>query len=571
MLGLYLRLSIEDEESNSIDNQLREGKEFAKKEPFEIYNEGQGVSGRNEIKDRPELDRLLKDISTGKITAVWMRNQNRLERNSMTFHVFASLVKKQGTKVVFGDKVMDWNDPSNFLQSSILTAINSYQAELQSYQTKKSLRDNARDGKSFGITPYGYQTDDKGYFEIKEDESAIVKKIYSLSLSGMGTRSIAQQLNDENIPTRYNTIKEGTITVKNKYTGKMSTRDKSDVKWAGGTVRGIIVNTIYKGSRNWNDETFALPQLQIVDQHYWQKVQDNLKRNSNNTGKSVEHKYLLKGLLECFECGRNYYGRTRVNKKDNYYMCSSKRYKNRSCNNRSINIDVLESFIWQSLFESDTLYQKMVRTFNDGGTDQRKKELSKLIASHQKQLDNLENERKRMVQAVVKGVLKDNEVNDERKRITRAENDFSERLKKDEGELYELKNETRILEDIETDWGYLKWVDEEMREHLKRIKKKRIRDKAFNPSFNEKQRILTKYIQRITIEFDADVKIYIINVSYNLPIPDESYLMDFNYLEAFNVNLRQFVLWNKQLSRSFRPEKYFETQDQLINYFPVTV
>ncbi len=136
MLGLYLRLSIEDEESNSIDNQLREGKEFAKKEPFEIYDEGQGVSGRNEIKDRPELDRLLKDISTGKITAVWMRNQNRLERNSMTFHVFASLVKKQGTKVVFGDKVMDWNDPSNFLQSSILTAINSYQAELQSYQTK---------------------------------------------------------------------------------------------------------------------------------------------------------------------------------------------------------------------------------------------------------------------------------------------------------------------------------------------------------------------------------------------------------------------------------------------------
>jgi site-specific DNA recombinase len=58
MLGIYTRLSKQDEESNSINNQLREGKQFAADfhySDIKIYNEGEGVSGGLDIVDRPKL------------------------------------------------------------------------------------------------------------------------------------------------------------------------------------------------------------------------------------------------------------------------------------------------------------------------------------------------------------------------------------------------------------------------------------------------------------------------------------------------------------------------------------
>ena len=97
MLAIYTRLSKEDIDSTSINNQLREGRSFAKDKGFkdiELYNEGEGVSGGAEIKDRPQLFKLLQDFRIDKIKAVWFRNQNRLERNSNTWHIFITDAKK---------------------------------------------------------------------------------------------------------------------------------------------------------------------------------------------------------------------------------------------------------------------------------------------------------------------------------------------------------------------------------------------------------------------------------------------------------------------------------------------
>lgn len=591
MLAIYTRLSREDEESNSIENQIREGKAYATKSrtAYEIYNEGEGISGRSDIGDRPELDRLMRDISIGKITSVWFRNQNRLERNSNTFHVFSSLAKKKGLTVVFGDKVMEWDDPTNFLQSSILTAINSYQAELQSHQTKKALLDNARDGKAFGNTPYGYSTDSNGYLQINEKEAEVVKRIYSLSLDGKGTRSIAEILNEGNVATRYNGL-EGSIRLKHKDTGKVTIKDKKSIGWAGNTIRGVIVNKLYKGIRIWNghnthwakkqlnkgktlapEKVIELPHLKIVAPRYWQKVNDNLQNNLNNRGKSVEHKYMLKGLLECSQCGRNYYGRTRQNKKDNYYMCSSKRFKNEKCGNRSINIDVLEGFIWNTMFEGDLLYDKMVNTFKDGKTEKRRGELEKVIASHERHLEGLAKERRRMVQMVVKGVLKEDEVGGERLRITRAENDVTQKLDRDSEELYNLQDQKRILEDVANDWSWLEnnpllEADAELKASVQQLFKKTRRKEEFKPPFNEKRRILKKYLKRVFINFDYEYRVFTITVKYNIPLEDEVYVMDSNYIAAFNVNGVQMVDWHNENSRHFTIDKEMET-DNLLKYY----
>ncbi|MFS4469140.1 recombinase family protein [Maribacter sp. 2210JD10-5] len=578
MIGIYIRLSQEDEESNSIENQLFEGKKFAidKKEPFLVYNEGQGVSGANLIQDRPVFQNLLKDIKEGKVTTVWARNQNRISRSRMVFAEFLNVVNEHSVNVYFNDIKYDLDDPTAKLILGIFNEFNSYQVELQSQQTKKALLNNAKEGKAFGITPYGYDNVD-GYLHINDEEAEVVKRIYDLSLNGTGTRSIAEILNDEEIPTRYNKIGEGTLTFVHKDTGKKTTKKKSDIRWAGNTIRNIITNTIFKGERLWKGETIELPSLKILEPHYWQKVNDNLVNNYNTKGKKVDHKYMLKGVLECFECGRNYYGRTRQNKKDNYYMCSSKRYKHETCTNRSINIDVLESFIWESLFEGDGMYEKMVQTYKEGGTEKRRNELAKLIEKNKKKLEALDGERKRMINALVKGLISEGDFKDEKTRIIRTENDLKEHLKKDREEYATLDEENKVLEDIAFDWGFLnkesydslmKPGKEKLRAELKEHITLKRRKRKFNPPWNEKKRIIKKYIKRILIEHDNDNKLYILTVKYNLPIQDETYLIDNWYLYGYDHNKKKMTKWLWEgNTRKFTASYIMQTNKRLKEYF----
>ena len=229
MLAIYTRLSKEDEESNSIENQTREGKAFAKANGFheyELYNEGEGISGVAEIEDRPELMRLLSDMRNEKVTAVWFRHQNRLERNSATFAVFKSVARKKNVRIFFNSKELDLYDVMENAQTSFMSIVGEINVALQGIQTKKSLLDNVKEGKAWSIIPYGYKTIE-GYLVINELEAKVVKRIYKESLEGIGTDRIAKRLNKDNIPTR------------------------KGADWRGRTVQGIIKSTLYKGLREW--------------------------------------------------------------------------------------------------------------------------------------------------------------------------------------------------------------------------------------------------------------------------------------------------------------------------------
>ena len=340
MLAIYTRLSREDSESSSIENQLREGKSFAKDNSFndiKIYNEGEGVSGGADIKDRPKLFKLLQDINNDEVSAVWFRNQNRLERSSNTWHIFTTEAKKHNVEIYFNDKLFDFENPQDNLFGTITSALNQYQKDLQSAQTKRTLKDNAREGRVWSVVAYGYKSDN-GFLAIDETEAEIVKEIYNLSLSGMGSRTIANRLNERGVPTRKNKM------------------------FRPHTVQSVIKNPLYKGKRIFSGEVFKSPA--IVNSEYWQKVNDNLENNRTHSGKKVEYKYLLKGLLKCSKCGRNYYGRKRSNKRDNFYMCSSKRFSDLNCSSRGINIDILDSLIWHTVIKEGKLKEHIIEQHN---------------------------------------------------------------------------------------------------------------------------------------------------------------------------------------------------------------
>ena len=492
MLAIYTRLSKEDKVSTSIVNQTREGKEFALKNnlKYTIYNEGEGISGGADIKDRPQLNRLLLDIRNGDIKAIWFRNQNRLERNSATYVIFISEAKKYNVDVYFNDKLHNFDNPSDNLLGNITSAVNQYQRDLQASQTKRTLKDNVRDGKVWSVVAYGYKSDN-GYLAIDKEEAIVVRDIFKMSLSGKGTDSIANDLNDKGVSSRK---------------GKL---------FRGKTIQGMIKNTIYKGKRLYSNEYYDCPN--IIEPHLWQKVNDNLKNNRNNSGKKVDHKYLLKGLLKCGECGRNYYGRKRLSGKDNSYICSSKRYKELTCCNKGILIPFLDELIWSQLF-SKKLFLKAYQDFianndNDLIVSRIKKEnniIEKTISSNKnkinKLLDNfIDNEN-----------TNESIINQVKSKINSIENENTS--------LKEIRNNN--LEDLKQ---FEKAGDTSIEEILNR--------NYSNPSFNVKKEVINSIVNNITITFDKSEGVYFIEITPKIKgMETIVYIAPFSKKYAIEIN-----------------------------------
>lgn len=500
-LGIYCRISrTKDGNDLSIPDQKQRGIKKAKELglPYELYID-EGISGTSDkIEDRPEFERFISDISNGTLTAVYAYDQSRFERNPQVRYLINDIFKKHNISYYTElDGMVDLNDPQAEFFGDLLSVINKYHVTLTKIKVKSALKTRIESGKSHSIIPYGFRKDEKGSLMIDEEEATIVKKIYDLSLSGMGTRSIADYLNENNIPTRYSKTYSGTKKIKNKYTGAIRTIDKKDIKWAGNTVRGIIKNTLYKGERFYSGEIYKIDE--IINSTKWEKVQNNLESNRNNSGKKVNHQYLLKGLLRCGKCGRNMYGRSRVSKHDNFYVCSSKRIKGENCGNRSINIDKIEAFIWDRFFKGDDFINRIRKEFSHDDT--KLDELKNQIETCKHKLSTFENEKNRAIELVVKGTLSEKDVKSVLNKTNKAIDETKAILLEHSHRLHSIENNTKIIE---------KYSDEFI--HF-----------TTHTTFQQKKKIINDFIENIEVIFDDFLGSYEITVHFKVAIDQETY------------------------------------------------
>jgi len=513
MLAIYTRLSKEDEASNSIKNQLNEGKSFAESNllEYKIYNEGEGISGGASVIDRPKLKQLIQDINQGSINKVWFRNQNRLERHQITFHFFVDIVRKKKIEVYFGDKLADYSDASTYLQGSILSSINTYQRELQSQQTKTSLHNNVAQGKVQGMIPYGYSKGADSMLTINENEAEVIRKIFELSLNGLGLEKIRDRLNELEIPTRYNSYGKGSTRNVNKYSGFIRNIKKKDVKWSHSSISSIIKNKIYKGVRLYGGVEYKSPV--IIEPAHWDSVNKNLKANRLNSGKSTAHKYLLKGLLRCDRCHRNYYGKTRINGNYNYYVCSSQRYREIRCGNSSISLEVLDELIWTKFIGDGRLLKVISKYIEDNNNTEIVDALKENLKALKTLLNTVKTSVSKLIDLAVKGVLSDDDIKSKMSQFNQEKADL----------------ELKILNAEET----LKMsasLEDNADSYLAELRTSR------ELNFNSKQAILKKYIKDISIETSGDY--FLISISFNVESIDRvEYVLFKHYKYAHSFPL----------------------------------
>ncbi|MFV8376010.1 recombinase family protein [Flavobacterium sp. LB1P71] len=495
-LGIYCRISrIKDGNDLSIADQQQKG--MAKADelgiPYELYID-EGLSGASEsISDRPEFERFIGDVANNTLSHVFAYDQSRFERNPQIRFVINNLFKKHNvTYITQMNGLVDLHDPQSEFFGDLLSVINKFHVTTTKIKVKSALRLRVKEGKTRGILPYGYTKDDNDFMIVDETEAVIVRRIYQMSLEGIGTRTISETLNNEGVPTRYNTMGSGTVSVKNKYTGIVSTRKKKDVKWAPNTITNIIKNTIYKGDRLYSGIITKLPAIFATE--YWDKVNYHLPLNRNNTGKKVEYRYLLKGLIRCGVCGRNMYGRKREEKHDNHYMCSSKRIKGENCGNRSINIDRIEYFIWQNLFYECGLRDKIKKEFHFD--DKEINRLSNNLVLINKSNDSLNTERQRAIDLVIKGIISENDIANNLKDIDNKINTNNIIINENKQKLFALENSNKIVTKHENDFETFNKVT----------------------TFERKRNIINDFISNIDILYLADKGEYKIDIDFKIDL-----------------------------------------------------
>lgn len=362
MLAIYCRISKKKDEGtdDSIPNQKRFGVLLAKRLGLDYeYFVDDGISGtKEEIEDRPNFAKMYKAIKDGKVTAVFVQYQDRLERSPLIWQLFVAIVIKTNCKFYPGGVLLDLNNPQNKFMSDVMSANNALYARLTSDRVKNSIKSRAIEGKFRGITAFGYEHGEDGKLSVNKEEADIVKRIYKMSLSGIGTYQIANKLNEENVSTRFNKL-NGTHKRKDKFTNKVTIFKKSGVRWRGNVVYDMLVNTIYKGEKKLHGMIYKIPE--IIDEKTWDLVNSNLINNKKNVGKKAQYRYILNGLILCADCGRGFVGKKRLANADNAYKCKGKIYPDPDCpKSRGISINKLDSFIIKHLFATKSLKKHLL-------------------------------------------------------------------------------------------------------------------------------------------------------------------------------------------------------------------
>jgi site-specific DNA recombinase len=358
MLGIYTRISGKKEEGKdtSIEIQTIEGIKVAIKLGMnhKIYTDI-GISGTKDvIEDRPAFANMLKDIDKDKITAVFVIDQSRLERNTNIWQMFQFIVNKKDIKYYPNGVLTDLTDPNIKFATGLLSLTNQLFAE----QTRKKVNETfdlrASKGLTHGGLPYGYRKGIDKKYEVDEVEAINVRRMFDLSLSGIGTYTIANIFNAEGIPTKYQNINgKATYLRYDKYTGAATTFERKSIVWRGNVIYDMLKNTTYKGIRVWNKKplgnkvTIEADVPAIIDAETFDKANRNLINNKQKAGKRSEFNYLLNGLVYCGNCGLEYRGKKRLVTKDSAYKCKA---VGKCTDSRGISIIRFENLIIQHLF-----------------------------------------------------------------------------------------------------------------------------------------------------------------------------------------------------------------------------
>ncbi len=447
--ALYCRLSVDDDQSgdsNSIKNQKAMLGKYAQEHGYNNpkFYVDDGYSGTNF--NRPDFQRMIGDIESGKVTTVIVKDMSRLGRDYLKVGYYSEVYfsEKDVHFIAVNDGV-DNQCESDSDFTPFRNIINEWYAKDTSKKVRAVLRAKGNSGKHLcNCPPYGYVKDatDKQKWLVDEYGASVVKEIFALCIQGYGPTQIARLLTERKVdsPVMWK-IKNGVKYHTEKF--------ESPEVWTTRAVIGILSNPTYLGHTvNFRSTKKSYKSKQIVfrpkedwvvfentheaiiDQDTFDTVQRlrNCKRRPARMGEMS----VFSGLLFCADCGKKLYlNRCKEYKKYEkaHFVCATYRKgtaQHRGCTSHGISLDAVEHIVLADLQRVLAMAKKDEREFAEMLQANMCKEVKRDLSAKARECDEGERRIKEL-DRIIQRMYEDNingKISDERyKRMSQAYED----------------------------------------------------------------------------------------------------------------------------------------------------
>ena len=300
---IYARYSSSGQREESIEGQLRDCYEYAKRNGFTIVGEyiDKALTGKTD--KRPDFQRMMRDCERGVFKAVICWKMDRFARNRYDSAMHKYKLKKYGVRIFYAKEVIP-EGPEGIILESVMEGYAEYYSENLSQNVKRGNYDSALELKTLGRVVLGLRKGPNGRFEIDPATAPIVKRIFEEYAAGERAKDIYHRLNEEG----YRTSRGGLFN-KN-------------------SLRRILQNEKYIGVYEYNDIRVEDGIPPIVSRELFDKCQTMVERHHRAPAAQRDTNFLLTAKLFCGHCGEPMTGdggTGRSGQVYNYYTCNGRR------------------------------------------------------------------------------------------------------------------------------------------------------------------------------------------------------------------------------------------------------
>ena len=293
---------------------------------YDYYIDG-GWSGSNI--DRPEMQRLIKDVKDDKISHVIVYKLDRLSRSQKdTLYLIEDVFNPHNVDFVSLNESMDTSTPMGRLMLGILSAFAQLERENIRMRTRMGMKERVKSGlwMGGGRVPFGYDYDSSQGILVPNKDAEKVKQIYKLYIEGKSPQDIADLLG-----LKYDKL-----------------------------VNQILVRKSNYGIIEYNGEEYQGKHEPIISKETYDIAMQCIEQRKTTRTNNSEH--LLTGLIYCGKCG----AKMRYQKWGNkgcklicYSQQKSKKYliKDPDCDQEKIWADEIEGYVVNALFQFADNYE----------------------------------------------------------------------------------------------------------------------------------------------------------------------------------------------------------------------
>lgn len=450
--ALYERLSRDDElqgPSNSIVNQKQLLEDYAAKSHFPNISHytDDGISGTRF--DRPGFVRLMDDIEADKVSILLVKDTSRIGRDYIRVGLFMETLREKNVRLIsIGDNLDTDKGEDDFIP--FRNIIHEWYARDISRKIKAAKRTKGMNGKYVSsIAPYGYKKSqtDKDVWEIDPEPAEVVRRIYQMTIEGLGVTTIANKLRKEKIfcPGHYQALQG---------LGAWQSRNLEDpYRWQARTIDLIISRAEYKGSmvnlrteKNFKDKrskgispedwyVFENAHEAIVDAETWAMANEIRGKTRRNKYPSLGEPHFLNGLLFCATCGSKLNHMRGINnqtgREKNFFTCAKSKYGKEFCTDHRIDGKAVEALVREVLQTVCTFAVENEDDFASQINEMLSSKQSEAVKSQRKQLSTAKS-RHDELDRLIQRIYEDNvagKINDKRFAV------LSEQYEKEQSEL----------------------------------------------------------------------------------------------------------------------------------------